>query len=134
MKYVDAIKADVQWLGYEWDEERYASDYFEQLYAIAEALIAKGAAYVDSQNEDEIREGRGTVTAPGTASPYRDRSVDENLDLLRRMRAGEFADGAHVLRAKIDMAHPNMIMRDPLLDPEAAFLREGEVSGLREGR
>jgi glutaminyl-tRNA synthetase len=115
MKYVDAIRDDVKWLGYEWDEERYASDYFEQLYEIAERLISKGKAYVDSQSEEEIREGRGTVTTPGTNSPYRNRSVEENLDLLRRMRAGEFPDGAHVLRAKVDMAHPNMIMRDPLL-------------------
>jgi glutaminyl-tRNA synthetase len=115
MKYVEAIKLDLRWMGFEWDEERYASDYFEQLYEIAERLIAKGAAYVDSQNEEEIREGRGTVTTAGTPSPYRDRSVEENLDLLRRMRAGEFPDGAHVLRAKVDMAHPNMIMRDPLL-------------------
>ncbi|MEO7458452.1 MAG: glutamine--tRNA ligase/YqeY domain fusion protein [Gemmatimonadaceae bacterium] len=115
MKYVEAIRTDVKWLGFEWDEERYASDYFEQLYAIAERLVEKGKAYVDSQNEEEIREGRGTVTTSGTPSPNRDRSVDENLALLRRMRAGDFADGAHVLRAKIDMAHPNMIMRDPLL-------------------
>ncbi|MEO5817759.1 MAG: glutamate--tRNA ligase family protein, partial [Gemmatimonadaceae bacterium] len=115
MKYVEAIKEDVQWLGFEWNEERYASDYFGKLYDIAEALIARGTAYVDSQNEDEIREGRGTVLTAGTDSPYRDRPVGENLDLLRRMRAGEFPDGAHVLRAKIDMAHPNMIMRDPLL-------------------
>jgi glutaminyl-tRNA synthetase len=115
MKYVEAIKRDVQWLGFQWNNEFYASDYFEKLYEIAELLVSKGRAYVDSQNEDEIREGRGTVTTAGTPSPYRDRSVDENLDLLRRMRAGEFPDGAHVLRAKIDMAHPNMIMRDPLL-------------------
>ncbi|MEO8337818.1 MAG: glutamine--tRNA ligase/YqeY domain fusion protein, partial [bacterium] len=115
MKYVEAIRADVQWLGFEWNEERYASDYFQQLYDIAEALVAKGKAYVDSQTEEEIREGRGTVTTPGTDSPNRDRAAEENLDLLRRMRAGEFPDGAHVLRAKIDMAHPNMIMRDPLL-------------------
>jgi glutaminyl-tRNA synthetase len=115
MKYVAAIRDDVRWLGFEWDEERYASDYFEQLYEIAELLVTKGKAYVDSQTEDEIREGRGTVLTPGTESPYRDRSVAENLDLLRRMRAGEFPDGAHVLRAKVDMAHPNMTMRDPLL-------------------
>ena len=114
-KYVEAIKADVKWLGFEWDEERYASDYFDELYAIAEKLIANGKAYVDSQTEEEMREGRGTVTEGGTPSPYRDRTPDENLDLLRRMKAGEFPDGAHVLRAKIDMAHPNMIMRDPLL-------------------
>jgi glutaminyl-tRNA synthetase len=115
IRYVEAIKQDVAWLGVEWDEELYASDYFEQLYDFAELLVTRGKAYVDSQSEDAIREGRGTVTAPGTESPYRNRSVDENLDLLRRMRAGEFPDGAHVLRAKIDMAHPNMLLRDPLL-------------------
>jgi glutaminyl-tRNA synthetase len=115
IKYVHAIKEDVQWLGFQWDGEFYASDYFEQLYEFAELLVRKALAYVDSASEEEIRVGRGTVTTPGTASPYRDRSVEENLDLLRRMRAGEFADGAHVLRAKIDLAHPNMIMRDPLL-------------------
>ena len=115
IKYVQAIKDDVRWLGFEWDEERYASDYFEQLYEIAERLVSAGKAYVDSQDEEQIREGRGTVIAAGTNSPYRDRTVAENLDLLRRMRAGEFADGTQVLRAKVDMAHPNMIMRDPLL-------------------
>jgi len=115
IKYVEAIKEDVRWLGFEWDAELYASDYFEQLYEIAERLVKSGKAYVDSQNEEEIREGRGTVTTPGTNSPYRNRSADENLDLLRRMKAREFPDGAHVLRAKIDMSHPNMIMRDPLL-------------------
>jgi glutaminyl-tRNA synthetase len=115
IKYVQSIKDDVRWLGFEWDEERYASDYFEQLYDIALRLISAGKAYVDSQNEEEIREGRGTVTTVGTNSPYRDRSPEENRELLRRMRAGEFEDGAHVLRAKVDMAHPNMIMRDPLL-------------------
>jgi glutaminyl-tRNA synthetase len=115
MKYVEAFRTDVRWLGFEWDEERYASDYFEQLYEIAERLVTAGKAYVDSQNEEEIRAGRGTVTTAGTDSPYRDRAPEENLDLLRRMRKGEFPDGAHVLRAKIDMAHPNMIMRDPLL-------------------
>jgi glutaminyl-tRNA synthetase len=115
IKYVDAIRNDVRWLGFEWAEERFASDYFERLYEIAEALVRGGKAYVDSQSEDAIREGRGTVTVPGTASPFRDRTVEENLDLLRRMRAGEFPDGSHVLRARIDMAHPNMLMRDPLL-------------------
>jgi glutaminyl-tRNA synthetase len=115
IKYVEAIKHDIEWLGFEWDAELYASDYFEQLYDFGELLVKNGKAYVDSQNADEIRENRGTVTTPGTPSPYRDRSVDENLDLLRRMRAGEFPDGAHVLRAKIDLAHPNMIMRDPIL-------------------
>ncbi len=115
VKYVEAIKRDVQWLGFTWDGEYYASDYFEQLYEIAESLVLKGLAYVDSQNEEEIRTNRGTVTSPGVPGPYRDRSVEENLDLLRRMKAGEFADGTHVLRAKIDLAHPNMIMRDPVL-------------------
>ena len=115
VKYVEAIKRDVRWLGFQWDAELYASDYFERLYEIAEALVRGGKAYVDSQSEEEIRAGRGTVTTPGADSAYRGRSAEENLDLLRRMRAGEFADGAHVLRAKIDMAHPNMIMRDPIL-------------------
>ena len=115
VRYVEAIQRDVQWLGFQWDGLYYASDYFERLYDIAEALVLNGKAYVDSQNEDEIRVGRGTVTSAGTPGPYRDRSVTENLDMLRRMRAGEFADGTHVLRAKIDLAHPNMIMRDPLL-------------------
>lgn len=115
VKYVESIKRDIQWLGFQWDAELYASDYFEQLYAIAELLVEKGKAYVDSQNEEQIREGRGTVTTAGIPSPFRNRPVSENLDMLRRMRAGEFADGAHVLRAKIDMAHHNMIMRDPLL-------------------
>ena len=115
MRYVEAMKADVKWLGFEWDAELYASDYFEQLYDIAEQLVRRGIAYVDSQNEEAIREGRGTVTTSGTNSPFRDRTPEENLELLRRMRAGEFPDGSHVLRAKIDMAHPNMVMRDPLL-------------------
>ena len=115
VKYVESIKRDVRWLGFEWDGEYYASDYFEQLYEVAESLVKKGKAYVDSESEEAIRTGRGTVTRAGTAGPGRTRSVEENLDLLRRMRAGEFPDGAHVLRAKIDLAHPNMIMRDPLL-------------------
>ncbi len=115
VRYVEAIRDDVRWLGFAWDEERFASDYFERLYQIAEALIKAGKAYVDSQSEEAIREGRGTVTAPGRPSPFRDRTAEDNLDLLRRMRAGEFPDGAHVLRARIDMAHPNMLMRDPLL-------------------
>ncbi len=115
-EYVDAIQEYVRWLGFDWGENFfYASDYFEQLYDFAETLIRMGKAYVDSLNEDEIREYRGTVTEPGRHSPYRDRSVEENLDLLRRMRAGEFPDGACVLRAKIDMAAANMKMRDPLL-------------------
>ena len=115
IKYVEAIKEDIRWLGFQWDRELYASDYFEPLYDIAVGLVRAGKAYVDSQDEEQIRQGRGTVTTPGTDSPYRTRSVEENLDLLARMKAGEFADGAHVLRARIDMAHPNMIMRDPLL-------------------
>ncbi|MCX5765747.1 MAG: glutamine--tRNA ligase/YqeY domain fusion protein [Gemmatimonadetes bacterium] len=115
IKYVEAIKRDVEWLGFTWDAEYYASDYFEQLYDFAILLIKKGKAYVDSETEEEIREHRGTVTSAGTPSTFRDRTVDENLDLLARMKAGEFPDGAHVLRAKIDLAHPNMIMRDPLL-------------------
>jgi len=113
--YAEAIANDIRWLGYEWSEKLYASDYFGQLYEWAEQLVREGKAYVDSQNLDEIRENRGTITTPGTDSPYRDRSPEENLDLLRRMKAGEFPDGAHVLRGKVDMAHPNMLMRDPLL-------------------
>jgi glutaminyl-tRNA synthetase len=114
-EYVDAIKEDVQWLGFEWANEFYASDYFEQLYVWACVLIRKGLAYVDDQTQEEIRRTRGTVTRPGVDSPFRNRSVEENMDLFERMRAGEFPDGAKVLRAKIDMAHPNMLMRDPLL-------------------
>src|SRR5678816_1013795 len=115
IKYVEAFKEDVRWLGFEWDAELYASDYFEKLYQFGELLVQKGSAYVDSQTGEQIRETRGTTTEAGTNSPNRDRSAAENLDLLRRMKAGEFADGAHVLRAKIDMAHPNMVMRDPVL-------------------
>ena len=116
VEYVDSIKEDVRWLGFDWDtREFYASDYYEQLYQFAEQLIAKGAAYVDSLSADEMRKYRGTLTEPGTDSPYRTRSVEENLDLFRRMRAGAFPDGAHVLRAKIDMRSPNINMRDPVL-------------------
>ena len=115
VEYVDSIKEDVQWLGFQWHErEYYASDYYEQLYRFAEDLIRKGVAYVDSLTADEIRQHRGTLTEPGTDSPYRSRGVDENLDLFRRMRAGEFPDGAHVLRARIDMRSPNITMRDPV--------------------
>src|SRR3954447_26601001 len=115
-EYVEAIQAGVRWLGFDWGENFFhASDYFERLYDFAVELIHMGKAYVDSLNEDEIREYRGTVTEPGRNSPYRDRTVEENLDLFRRMRDGEFPDGAHVLRGKIDMAAPNMKMRDPLL-------------------
>ncbi|MBR7102449.1 MAG: glutamine--tRNA ligase/YqeY domain fusion protein [Tidjanibacter sp.] len=114
-EYVDSIKEDIKWLGWEWAEERYASDYFDQLYEWAKQLIIKGKAYVDDQTQEEIRQGRGTVTVPGTESPWRNRSVEENLDLFERMKNGEFPDGAKVLRAKIDMAHPNMLFRDPIL-------------------
>ena len=115
-EYVDSIREDVHWLGGEWDDrEYYASNYFDQLYAFAEQLIRDGKAYVDSQSAEEIRASRGTLTQPGTESPYRNRSIEENLDLLHRMRGGEFADGEHVLRAKIDMASPNVVMRDPTL-------------------
>ncbi len=113
--YVDAIKEDIRWLGFQWEVERYASDYFDQLYAWCEQLMTQGLAYVDDQTQEEIRANRGTVTTPGVDSPYRNRTPEENLDLLRRMRAGEFADGMKVVRAKIDMAHPNMLFRDPIL-------------------
>ncbi|MEM8765936.1 MAG: glutamine--tRNA ligase/YqeY domain fusion protein [Pseudomonadota bacterium] len=115
-EYVEAIKRDVAWLGFEWEDRlTFASDYFEQLYKFAVELIEKGKAYVDSQDGEAIRASRGTLTEPGTDSPYRERSVEENLDLFTRMRAGEFADGEHVLRAKIDMASPNLNLRDPVL-------------------
>jgi glutaminyl-tRNA synthetase len=115
VEYVDSIQEDVRWLGFEWDSLHFASDYFEQLYEYGVDLIARGKAYVDSQSSDEIRQNRGTLTEPGTDSPYRSRPVAENLDLFRRMRAGDFPDGAHVLRARIDMASPNINMRDPVL-------------------
>ena len=114
-EYVDSIKEDIQWLGFQWANEFYASDYFDQLYEWAEVLIKKGLAYVDDQTQEEIRQNRGTVSQPGVESPWRNRSVEENLDLFRRMKAGEFPDGSRVLRAKIDMAHPNMLFRDPLM-------------------
>jgi glutaminyl-tRNA synthetase len=116
VEYVESIKQDVRWLGFDWeDREYYASDYFEQLFEYAVQLIKKGNAYVDSLNADEIRKYRGTLTEPGKNSPYRERSIEENLDLFERMRAGEYEEGEHVLRAKIDMASPNMLMRDPTL-------------------
>ena len=116
MAYVEAIQRDVRWLGYDWEDRLYfASDYFERLHGYAVQLIEAGKAYVDSRIEEEIRKSRGTVTEPGTPGPYRERSGRDNLDLFRRMTAGEFPDGAHVLRAKIDLSHPNMLMRDPLL-------------------
>lgn len=114
-EYVDSIKEDIKWLGFQWAEEHYASDYFEQLYQWACDLIKKGLAYVDDQSLEEMRENRGTVQTPGKNSPYRDRSMEENLDLFERMRNGEFPDGSKTLRAKIDMAHPNMHMRDPIM-------------------
>ena len=115
-EYVRAIERDVHWLGFDWEDRlTHASDYFDELYAAAEKLVEMGNAYVDSLTADEIREYRGTLTEPGKNSPHRERPVDENLDLLRRMRAGEFRDGEHVLRAKIDMASPNMNLRDPAL-------------------
>ena len=115
VEYVEAIQEDVRWLGFEWGSMFYASDYFELLYQYAEELIRQGKAYVDSLSADDIREYRGTLTEPGRNSPYRERDVEENLNLFRRMRAGEFPDGAHVLRATIDMASPNINMRDPTL-------------------
>ena len=116
VEYVESIKADVRWLGFDWDDRQYAaSDYFEQLYAYAVQLIQEGKAYVDSLSAEEIRQYRGTLTEAGRESPYRQRSVEENLDLYTRMRAGDFEDGSHVLRAKIDMASPNLLMRDPTL-------------------
>lgn len=114
-EFVDAIKRDVQWLGFEWANECYASDYFQQLYDWAVELIKKGKAYVDSQSSEDMAKQKGTPTQPGVAGPYRDRSVEENLDLFQRMKAGEFPEGTHVLRAKIDMSSPNMLMRDPIM-------------------
>ncbi|MBQ0733736.1 glutamine--tRNA ligase/YqeY domain fusion protein [Aquimarina celericrescens] len=114
-EYVDAIKEDIAWLGYKWDQECYSSDYFQQLYDWTVQLIKEGKAYVDSQSAEAIADQKGTTTEPGINSPYRDRSVDENLDLFRRMKQCEFDEGEHVVRAKIDMADPNMLMRDPLM-------------------
>ena len=116
VEYVDSIQEDIRWLGFSWGDRRfYASDYFEQMYTYAVTLIQKGLAYVDDLSADEIRAHRGTLTEPGRESPYRNRSVEENLDLFTRMRAGEFPDGARVLRAKIDMASPNLVMRDTVI-------------------
>ncbi len=115
-EYVDSIQRDIKWLGFSWDNRKfYASDYFPKLYEYAEELIKRGLAYVDDLSADEIRAYRGTLTEPGKESPCRNRSMEESLDLFRRMKAGEFPDGAHVLRAKIDMASPNMVMRDPVI-------------------
>ena len=114
-KYIHAIKKDISWLGFQWDEERYASDYFEQLYNWALRLIKEGKAYVDSQSSQKIAEQKGTPTAPGLSSPNRDRSIEENLDLFKKMKEGFFDEGTHVLRAKIDMSSSNMLMRDPVI-------------------
>ncbi|UCD30008.1 MAG: glutamine--tRNA ligase, partial [Planctomycetota bacterium] len=115
-EYVDSIKEDIRWLGFDWGEhEYYASDYFDQLYEWAIQLIKAGKAYVDELNPDEIREYRGTLTKPGTESQYRNRTVEENLDLFERMKNGEFPDGTKTLRTKIDMASPNLNMRDPVM-------------------
>ena len=115
VEYVDSIKNDIKWLGFDWANERYASDYFPQLYDWAVEMIKKGLAYVDDQTPEEIRENRGTVSKPGTPSPYRDRSVEENLKLFREMKEGKYKEGEKVLRAKIDMANPNMLFRDPIM-------------------
>lgn len=114
-EFVDAIKKDISWLGFTWENECYASDYFQQLYDWAVLLIKKGKAYVDSQTSEQMAAQKGTPTVPGTESPYRSRSVEENLSLFEKMKNGEFAEGTHVLRAKIDMASPNMLMRDPVM-------------------
>ena len=114
-EYVESIKEDIKWLGFEWKHELYASDYFDQLYEFAITLIKKGSAYVDDSTSEEIAALKGTPTEPGKNSPYRSRSVEENLNLFQRMKVGEFPDGSKTLRAKIDMAHPNMLMRDPVL-------------------
>ena len=115
VEYVEAIKGDIEWLGFHWDKLLFGSSYFDQCYELAVKLIKKGLAYVDDLSKDEMREYRGTLTEPGKNSPYRDRSVEENLDLFERMKNGEFEDGARTLRAKIDMTSPNINMRDPAL-------------------
>src|SRR5574341_1770860 len=116
VEYVDSIQEDVRWLGFDWaGDTLYASDYFERIYLWAEELVRRGKAYVDDLNADQIRDYRGTLTEPGAESPYRNRPAAESLDLLRRMRAGEFPDGSRVLRAKIDMASPNLNLRDPVM-------------------
>ncbi|WP_445453421.1 glutamine--tRNA ligase/YqeY domain fusion protein [Flavobacterium sp. 25HG05S-40] len=114
-EYVDAIKRDIEWLGFQWSNECYASDYFQQLYDWATEFIKQGKAYVDSQSSEDMAKQKGTPTSPGTNSPFRDRSIEENLDLFTRMKNGEFPNGTHILRAKIDMAHNNMLMRDPIM-------------------
>ena len=114
-EYVDSIMEDIRWMGFQWDHLFYASEYYDKLYEFAEILIQKGLAYVDDLSPEEMREYRGTLTEPGKESPWRNRSVEENLDLFRRMKAGEFPEGSHILRAKIDMASPNINMRDPAM-------------------
>ena len=114
-EYVDAIKRDIEWLGYNWAEERYSSDYFQELYDWAVLMIKDGKAYVDSQSSEAMAEQKGTPTQPGVNGPFRNRTVEENLDLFNRMKNGEFKDGEHILRAKIDMQHVNMLMRDPIM-------------------
>ncbi|MBR5009909.1 MAG: glutamine--tRNA ligase, partial [Clostridia bacterium] len=111
--FVEGIQRDIEWLGFKWDKLHFASDFFPRLYEIARDLIRKGLAYVDDQSPEEMRKNRGTLTAPGVDSPFRNRSVEENLDLFERMKNGEFPDGSRVLRAKIDMASPNVLLRDP---------------------
>ena len=115
IEYINAIRRDVEWLGFNWHSNPFASDYFDQLHAYAVRLVEQGDAYVDSQNADEIRQNRGTLTSPGVAGPYRDRSIDENLQLFAEMKAGKYADGEHVLRAKIDIESPNINLRDPVI-------------------
>lgn len=115
VEYVDAIKYDIHWLGFDWDQLRFGSEYFDTCYELAVKLIKKGVAYVDDLTKDEMREYRGTLTEPGKNSPWRERSVDENLDLFTRMKNGEFPDGSRTLRARIDMASPNINLRDPAL-------------------
>ncbi len=120
VEYVDSIREDIKWLGFDWgDREYYASDYFPQLFELAVRLIKEGKAYVDDQTSEQIASQKGTPTQPGTESPYRSRSVEENLDLFMRMNAGEFEEGSRVLRAKIDMANSNMHFRDPIKDPSS---------------
>jgi glutaminyl-tRNA synthetase len=114
-QYVDAIKENIQWLGYRWDKECYASDYFDQLYLWAQYLISKGLAFVDSQDSAAIASQKGTPTTPGVNSPFRDRSIEENSTLFSEMKNSKYPEGSHVLRAKIDMASPNLLLRDPVL-------------------
>ena len=139
-EYVDGIMEDIRWLGYEWKNLYFASDFFDKLYEIACEMIRKGVAYVDDQSSEEMRKNRGTLRTPGVNSPYRDRSPEENLDLFQRMKAGEFPDGSRVLRAKIDMASPNVLMRDPTMyrilrhhHHRARVLPRGRAGQIRPG-